>query len=149
VHLLQDSAQEAAAAFKESLAIRRKLLDAKPAPAFWQRQLASTLVKLGDARLVLSEREVALELFKESLVLRRGFMVEEPDSASRKIDLLVSLTKLATAAEPRDARAALNEALEIQNGLAKAGELTARQKGWSTWIRNQLAKLPADAEAQQ
>jgi hypothetical protein len=62
---------------------------------------------------------------------------------------VVSLTKLATAAEPPDARAALNEALDIQESLANAGKLTARQKGWSTWIRNQLAKLPAEAEARQ
>jgi hypothetical protein len=138
----------ALAAYEESLAIRRKLAASDPGNAGWQRDVGVNLNRVEDERLEQGDRVGALAAAEESLTFMRKLAASDPGNVGWQANLVISLYKVSNASEPARARAALNEAIVIADALARDNKLTAARRNWPQMLRDALAKLPEQVQAE-
>ena len=116
----------ALSAYEEGLPIIRKLTAADPGNTEWQRRLSSNLVMIGDMRLALGDRALALALavYEESLAIMRKLAAADPGNAEWQHGVSSSLVKVGdvrlAANDRAGALAAYGESLAIMRKLAAA-----------------------------
>ncbi len=135
----------ALSAYEEALAIMRKLAATDPGNTDWQSDVGQSLFEVGNARGAMGDRVGALSAYEESLAIRRKLAAADPGNAEWQADLVISLYIVGTVSDPPRARAALREALDIAEALARDKRLTAAQQNWPKLLRDALAKLPPEA----
>jgi tetratricopeptide (TPR) repeat protein len=119
----------ALAAYRESLAVMRRLADADPSNALWQCDLSVSHNKVGDVLRAQGDLAEALAAYRESLAARRRLAEADPSNAVWQRDLSVSQEKI-------------GDALRAQGDLA--GALAAYRKSQSA--RRRLAEAdPSNA----
>ena len=145
VRLEAGDREGALSAYEEALAIIRKLAATDPGNTDWQSDVGQSLFEVGNARGAMGDRVGALSAYEESLAIRRKLAAADPGNAEWQADLVISLYIVGTVSDPPRARAALREALDIAEALARDKRLTAAQQNWPKLLRDALAKLPPEA----
>ncbi len=125
--------------YTESLELARRILSVDSGNAEARRDVSVDLNKIGDMKLDAGDRQGAFDAYNESGSIARDIAARDPANAQAQTDLVVSLTRVADVSD--DPRPLYNQALEILRDLDRAGRLTAAQKGWISWVNDQLAKL--------
>jgi len=131
--------EEALAVYTESLEMARELALMDRGNAQAQRDVSVDLNKVGDMKLDAGDKKGAREAYVEGLQIARKLAAQDLGNAQAQTDLVVSLTRLADVED--DPRPSYDEALDILHRLDKQGRLSETQKGWITWVNNQIAKL--------
>jgi tetratricopeptide (TPR) repeat protein len=121
---------QARAHFQESLDIARGLAAAHPEARPFQRNVAVSLTRMGDAlqHVDPADFERTKESYEQSLALFRRLAESDPAAADAQRDLAWSLAKLGGAlisGDPARSRALLQESLTIRNRLASADPTSA------------------------
>ena len=88
----------------------------------WQRDLSSTLMKIGEVRLDADDPKAALVAYEEALTIRRTLAAADPGNAQAQRDLGAMLHKFGDAQSDAGnhaaALAAYEESLAIRRRLA-------------------------------
>jgi len=109
-------------AYRESLALSRRLAESDPSNAGWQRDLSVSQEKIGDVLRSQGDLSGALTAYRESLALRRRLAESDPSNAGWQRDLSWILTRLAEFHERQDDGAAAlslaQESLSIDERLS-------------------------------
>ena len=148
VRLKTKDSEGALKAYQESLALARRLALMDSGNAQAQRDVSVSLNKVGDMQLDNKDREAARATYTESLNIARHLAESDPGNAQAQTDLVVSLSRVA---DVSDSPAPLyRECLDILQKLDSEGRLSTEQKGWITWINNQIdaLKTPPPDKAQ-
>jgi eukaryotic-like serine/threonine-protein kinase len=119
--------------YKKALAIREKLVAARPTDTDARRELADSCEKLGDISELKGDLNGALEFYRRSLSIRSALSEENPTNALLRQDLAISLDSIAdTLLKTGDAQTALDDvrkALAIRQSLSAAdpNNITAKR----------------------
>lgn len=111
----------AAAAYEDGLDILRNLTSRESRNTRWLRNLAGALVKAGGVLQTTGDAEGALDLFEEALSIRRRLVELDPENTYWRIELVENLERIAGQTEGSYRAAAVSEALDILEGLARDG----------------------------
>jgi hypothetical protein len=84
----------AQAAFRESLVVRRRLAEADPSNAGWQRDLSFVLTNLAEFYDQHGPRTEALPLAEESLSIDERLAALDPSNVTWQHDVAVSKTQV-------------------------------------------------------
>ena len=121
----------ALAAYRESLAVSRRLAEADPSNAGWQRDLSVSQEKIGAVLRAQGDLAGALATYRESLEVMRRLAEADRSNAGWQRDLSVSHNKvgdvLRAQGDLAGALAAYRESLELRRRLAEADPSNA---GW-------------------
>ena len=121
----------ALAAYREALAVSRRLAAADPSNAGWQRDLSVSQDKLGDVLSAQGDLAGALAAYRETLAVSRRLAAADPSNSGRQRDLSVSQEKLGDVLRDQGdsaaALAAYRESLAVRQRLAEADLSNA---GW-------------------
>jgi tetratricopeptide (TPR) repeat protein len=124
-YLKAGSLQAAEQSARESLAIRRNLVEAdKQHPELRQRSLTVTLVRLGDVLHSSGNKAAALAAYDESLAIVRKLVESNKNNTLWQWDLAVGLERIGDmnrdAGDSASALSAYEEEVEISRRLAEA-----------------------------
>ena len=121
-YLAAGDLKDASAAAAQSLDIARKLAGQDQGNAEAQRDLATSLQKLGDVKLQAGDQTGALAAYRESLDIVRTLAAQDPSNAEAQRDLATSLIRLGAvklqAGDQAGALAAYQDSLDIARKLA-------------------------------
>ena len=130
----QGKLDEALTAFRDSLSIRERLVQADPGNARWQRDLSVSQEKIGDVLVEQIDLPAALDAFKVSLAIRERLARSVPGNAGYQRNLSVSLEKIG---DVLVAQGNLPAALDsFKASLAIADRLAKADPGHSGWQRD-------------
>jgi CRP/FNR family cyclic AMP-dependent transcriptional regulator len=90
VRQAQGDLTAAQAAFGESIAISRRLVEEDPGNALWQRGLAVTLGRTGDLLRSHGKLKAAQEAFEESLAISQRLAEQDPNDVGWQRDLAIA-----------------------------------------------------------
>jgi hypothetical protein len=133
---------DAVEAYREALAISRRLTAGSPDNVEWRRDVSVASSNLGDAATVHGDKEAARSAYAESVAVMRGLLEREPSNALWQSDLALLETKSALLSEGEARRKQLNDALAIVEALARDGRLVGPQTQWPDQLRKLLAQSP-------
>jgi tetratricopeptide (TPR) repeat protein len=109
-------------AFQKSLEIAKKLSEAEPARADYQRDLSVSYNKMGDLYVRLGDGGAARDASQKSLEIALKLSEAEPARADYQRDLAVSYSMLGTV-DPARGRPFFERSLQILLQLEAAGRL--------------------------
>ncbi len=141
VKLKKKDSEGALESYQQSLALARRLALMDSGNAQAQRDVSVSLNKVGDMQLDDKDREGAYATYTESLNIARHLAVSDPGNAQAQTDLVVSLSRVADVSD--EPEPLYRECLDILHGLDGQGRLSPEQKGWITWLNNQIDALKA------
>ncbi len=149
VKLKKKDSEGALAAYQQSLALARRLALMDSGNAQAQRDVSVSLNKVGDMQLDSNDREAARKTYNDSLDIARHLAESDPGNAQAQTDLVVSLSRVASVSD--NAEPLYRECLDILDKLDSQGRLSPEQKGWITWVNQQIdaLKAPPKSEANQ
>jgi tetratricopeptide (TPR) repeat protein len=114
----------ALAAYRESLAVMRRLADADPSNALWQCDLSVSHNKVGDVLRAQGDLAEAQAAYRESLAVVRRLADADPSNPDWQRDLSVSQEKIGDVlldqGDLAEAQAAYRESLGVRKRLADA-----------------------------
>ncbi len=144
----QKDAKGALVDYQDSLTLARRLALMDSTNAQAQRDVSVGLNKLGDMQLDANDPEAARKAYTEGLDIARRLAESDPGNAQAQTDLVVSLSR--TASVDSNPEPLYRECLDILHKLDSEGRLSEDEKGWITWVGNQIDALknPAPAAAQ-
>jgi len=138
----QGDLPEALNAFRRSPTIRQRLVDADPANAGWQHDLAILFLKVGDVVVAQGHLSEALKSFRDSTAIAQRLANTDPANAGWQRHLSVSYEKvgsvLAAQGNLPEALKSFRASLEIRQRLADADPGNA---GWQGDLVVSLYKL--------
>jgi tetratricopeptide (TPR) repeat protein len=149
VAVSQGNLAQAALHFDQTLAITKRLSEARPKDSGWQRDLSVSYDRIGDVRVAQGDRAGALEAFEQGRAIRDKLAARDPANAEWQRDLSVSLNKIGDVRVAQGDRAGALEAFE--QGRAIADKLAARDPANAEWQRDLIVsnvKLAGVAESQ-
>src|SRR5262249_46979584 len=100
----------------------------------------TALGRIGRTLLELGQRDKGIEALRRSLAIRQALVRDDPANVLWQTDLAAVLYALAHAGE--NARANLEQALEIMRQLDRQGKLGPEQDGWIARLQSELDALP-------
>jgi len=137
--------EEALINYKKALAIREKLVAARPNDTDARRELADSCDKLGDVSELKGDLNGALEFYRRSLSIRTALSEENPTNALLRQDLAISLDSIGdTLLKTGDAQTALDN---VRKALAIRQFLSAGDPNNITAKRNLAISYDKVAEA--
>jgi eukaryotic-like serine/threonine-protein kinase len=128
--------QDAVASFKESLAIRERLVREYPTVTRFRSDLALTYRNMGAQQRLLSQLVDAVDSWKKASALCERLVDENPDDIRLRIDLAWSLQGAAADLNRIDR---FDEAMEVHERARSLYELLAKKKPSDTKIQQDLA----------
>ena len=124
----------ARAAYQESVAVMRRLVEDASGNIGLQRDLALSIDKLADVQRAMGDIAGALAGYEESLVISRKLAAVDRSNVQWQTDLVVALYKLARGTEGDTKRANVDEALKIVERLDSEGKLSPDKKNWKSML---------------
>ncbi|MGH8909330.1 MAG: tetratricopeptide repeat protein, partial [Egibacteraceae bacterium] len=113
---------EAARLYQQSLDIRRRLADAEPDRADYQRDLSISYNRLGALAAEQGDPGAARDYLSQDLAIARRLATQDPGSAALAVDVAVSLAQLARL-DPSNQTVLFDEARVILEPLEREGRL--------------------------
>lgn len=137
--LAQGQLEAALEAYKESLAVSRRLARGDPSNARRQRDVSVGLYKVGDVRQRQHELDAALRAYQEGVDICRGLVEQDPLSAESERALFIGLYKVG---EVLLARGDIDAAEKAHGeGLTVARRLLRRDPSNLEWQRDVSVSL--------
>jgi tetratricopeptide (TPR) repeat protein len=125
VAVAQGKLEEAARAYGDALAIRKRLAAGDPSNAEWQRDLSVSYNKVGDLAKAQGKLEEAARYYGDGLAIAKRLAAGDPSNAEWQRDVYVFYFNLAGLAErrnkPDEVRGYCKEAFDILSGMEKRG----------------------------
>jgi tetratricopeptide (TPR) repeat protein len=121
-------------AYRESLAIRKRLAQADPSNATWQRDLSISHNNVGNVLRDQGNLDGALDAYRDSLAIARRLAQADPSNATWQRDLSFCFNRLAECLELRGAQ---SEAVSFaEESLAIDERLAALDSSHAVWQRD-------------
>jgi tetratricopeptide (TPR) repeat protein len=132
--------------YRESLAIREKLVKQEPRNAGVQRDLSVSYNKVGDVQSAQGDLAGALKSYRESLAIFEEFAKQDPSNAGWQADLAFSYWRIGTRLarsnpqSKKDARTMVEKGRDILRELKTRTGLTRQQQQWLDSIEADLRR---------
>jgi tetratricopeptide (TPR) repeat protein len=145
---IQGDLPAALVAYRESLAIIRRLAEANPADANWQRDLSVRHHNVGDALSDQGDLPRALAAYREALAISRRLAEADPANTNRQRDLSVGHNKVGNVLSDQGdlpgALAAYREMLAISRRLAEADPANTNRQRDLSISHNKVGEVLSD-----
>jgi tetratricopeptide (TPR) repeat protein len=105
--------------YRDSLAIGERLAQSDPGNAGWQRDLAVSYERIGNAQVAQGDHAGALKSYSDSLTITERLAQSDPGNAGSQLDLSVSYTDVG---DVRVAQGDLADALKSYRDSLAIGE---------------------------
>jgi len=127
----QGDLKRALSAYRESLALMRRLAKTDPSNAGWQRDLSVSHTKLGDVLREQGDRVEALAAYQQALVATKRLTETDPTNAGWQRDLTVDQERTGDMLRDQgDLAGALGAYQESLKGLQRLAEADPLNAGW-------------------
>jgi hypothetical protein len=123
----------ALAAYQESAAVMRRLVEDASGNIGWRRDLAFSIEKLADVQRAMGDMAGAVASYEESLDISRRLAAVDETNVQWQTDLVVALYKLAQMSDDKKA-ASVDEAIKIVERLDAEGKLSSDKKNWKDML---------------
>lgn len=129
-----DDRKAAHYAYYEALAIRKKLVAAKPGNLRWQRDLSISYDRIGSILAASSDYKAALAPYRKAFAIAKKLVAANPGDVERQRDLFVSQSRIADM-QTRDGN---HEAAFVayRKAIVILGQLVDAKPGDARWQRD-------------
>lgn len=127
---------------ERGLSVLQALSLTGPADILIRRNIATAHERIATASVRLGNRTRALETYRRALELRRGIVQSTPGEPQARIDLVLTLYAFSLIADPPEAKQAVQDALDLAQGLERAGRLPSELSAWPGVLARRLAQIP-------